>query len=242
MRPTGRRRSGDRLLLTCEHAGRRVPRDCAQHFRTARRDLASHRGWDPGALEVARALARHFRLPLLAVTWSRLVVEPNRSPSNPRIWSTYTRELDAGEHERILARYWWPHRREVESGVRALVERGHRVVHVAVHSFAPRLAGEVRRADVGLLYDPARSREKALCSRWQRILRELDPQLRVRRNYPYRGAADGLTTWLRRRFPDRSYAGVELDLNQARLAGSERAQIARLVATSLEALVPERDR
>ena len=226
-----------RLLLSCEHGGNRIPREYAPLFRAARRDLASHCGWDPGALDLATALARHFRLPLHAVTWSRLLVESNRAPTNRRIWSAYTAPLSDGERERILARYWWPHRRAVESAVRSFVARGQRLVHVAVHSFTQELAGELRSADVGLLYDSRRGGEAALCRRWQGILQELDPALRVRRNYPYRGAADGLPTWLRRRFPGRSYAGVELELNQALLAGRRRAQVAPLLAASLERLL-----
>jgi len=236
-RAGGRAGRGDRLLLSCEHGGNRIPRAYGRLFRAAARDLSSHRGWDPGALDVARALARHFRLPLRATTWSRLLVEPNRSPANPRIWSVFTEDLSADERERILARYWWPHRRDVESAVRCFVARGQRVVHVAVHSFAAELAGEVRNADVGLLYDSRRAGERALCTRWQQILRELDPGLCVRRNYPYRGAADGLTTWLRRRFPGASYAGVELELNQALLARRGPAPIAALLAKSLEDLL-----
>ena len=226
-----------RLLLTCEHGGNRIPREYAHLFRAAARELASHRGWDPGAQDVARRLARHFGLPLRSVPWSRLLVEPNRSPTNPRIWSEFTRDLSADERERLLARHWWPHRRDVESAVARSVARGSRVAHVAVHSFTPELSGERRNADVGLLYDPARAGERALCTRWQQVLRELDPGLRVRRNYPYRGAADGLTTWLRRRFPDRSYAGVELELNQALVGRTDRARVASLLATSLERLL-----
>jgi predicted N-formylglutamate amidohydrolase len=229
--------AGDSLLLTCEHGGNRIPREYAPLFQAARRDLASHRGWDPGALDVARALARHFRLPLHAVTWSRLLVEANRAPTNPRIWSAYTARLPADERERILSRCWWPHRRSVEAAVRALVARGRRVVHVAVHSFTPVLGAEVRNADIGLLYASRRAGEKALCRRWEETLEALDPALRVRRNYPYRGAADGLPTWLRRRFPGRSYAGVELELNQALLDGRRRAQVADLLARSIELLL-----
>lgn len=33
-------------------------------------------------------------------------------------------------------------------------------------------------------------------------------------NYPYRGRADGFTTQLRKRFPIKAYAGVELEVNQ----------------------------
>ncbi len=222
--------------MSCEHGGRRIPREYAPLFRAAARVLGSHRGWDPGALDVARSLARHFGRPLHAVTVSRLLVDANRDSANRRIGSAYTARLPDAERERILARYWRPHRRAVESAVRDAAAGGRRVVHVAVHSFAPALGRERRNADVGLLYDPRRAGEKALCARWQAILEELDPTLRVRRNYPYRGVADGLTTWLRRRFPGRCYAGLELELNQA-LLESRRRHVVCLLVRSLAALL-----
>jgi predicted N-formylglutamate amidohydrolase len=202
--------------------------------------LDSHRGWDPGALPFARSLARALCAPLHAVTWTRLLVEGNRAPTNPRIWSPYTRALPRAERRRILDRYWWPHRRAVEEAVRAAVARGRRVVHVAVHSFTPVLRGRVRNADIGLLYDPGRAPERSVCELWQVRLEEIDAALRVRRNYPYRGVTDGLTTWLRRRFPARSYVGLEIELNQALLAGPRRRAallaVRRGLERSLEAL------
>jgi predicted N-formylglutamate amidohydrolase len=233
----GRRGShGLTLVLTCEHAGHRIPREHAGLFRGAARVLASHRGWDPGALVLARGLARRLRTPLLAVRWSRLLVESNRTPTNRRIWSRYTAGLSPEEKQRVLERYWWPHRRQVEHAVRRAAARG-RVLHVAVHSFTPVLGGEVRNADVGLLYDSQRPSEVRACRRWQAALAEIDPSLRVRRNYPYRGAADGLATWLRRRFPDPLYAGFELELSQALLAGGRRARALRDLGRSLEELL-----
>lgn len=228
---------GDLLLLTCEHGGNGIPATYAHLFRGAASVLASHRGWDPGALDVARALARRFRLPVFAVTWSRLLVEANRSPTNPRIWSSYTKDLPGEERQRILDRYWWPHRREVEEAVDRGVKRGRRVVHVAVHSFTPVLNGEIRTADIGLLYDSARPGERDFCRRWEKVLAEESPALRVRRNYPYRGAADGLPNWFRRRLPDGFYVGIELELNQDLLAGSRRRQTAAVVAESLQRLL-----
>jgi predicted N-formylglutamate amidohydrolase len=232
------RKQSDRLVLTCEHAGNRIPREYASLFRGAKRLLDSHRGWDPGALAMARFLARHFRAPLRSVTWNRLLVDPNRSPSNRRIWSRYTAGLPSGERARILERYWSPHRLSVQEAIHKIMAHHRRAVHIAVHSFAPVFDGERRNADIGLLYDSCRSGEKAFCTRWQEILEDLDPNLRVRRNYPYRGATDGLSTWLRRRFPQRNYVGVELELNQALLAGPTRVQ--RLVAESLHSLLRSR--
>ncbi|MGH9461756.1 MAG: N-formylglutamate amidohydrolase [Vicinamibacteria bacterium] len=236
---TDRVAARDRLVLTCEHGGNRIPREYARLFRGAKRLLDSHRGWDPGALGVARFLARRFRLPLRSVTWSRLLVESNRAPTNRRIWSRFTAGLPTEDRTHILESYWWPHRLEVQKALRTVLAGQRRAVHIAVHSFTPVYDGELRNADIGLLYDSRRSREKGFCTRWEEILEQLDPEIRVRRNYPYRGAADGLTTWLRRRLPERDYVGVELELNQALLASRRRDHLKRLIAQSLRILQAE---
>jgi predicted N-formylglutamate amidohydrolase len=211
----------DFLLLTCEHGGNRIPSSYAHLFRDAADVLASHRGWDPGALSMARRLAKTLHRPLLANTWSRLFVEPNRSAHNPKIWSHFTKHLPRAERERILARWWQPHRTAVERAIAAQIARGHRVIHVAVHSFTAELDGEIRNADVTFLYDSRRKREAAFCRRWKALLTRIDPTLRIRFNYPYLGADDGLTTALRKQLPQTRYLGVELEVNQA-LVGSNR--------------------
>jgi predicted N-formylglutamate amidohydrolase len=177
---------------------------------------------------------------VLAVTWCRLLVESNRSPTNPRIWSQWTTPLPREEKARILECYWWPHRGRVERAVQQAIDDGRRVVHVAVHSFTPVLDGEVRNADVGLLYDPARPLERKACIRWAEALRLRMPGLRVRRNYPYRGSADGLTTWLRCRHPAESYRGIELEVNQGYVAGPVRTSLARVLAETLARVSGER--
>ena len=40
------------------------------------------------------------------------------------------------------------------------------------------------------------------------------PNLRVRRNYPYAGKGDGLTSYLRQQFSPAAYVGIELEINQ----------------------------
>jgi predicted N-formylglutamate amidohydrolase len=226
-------------VFTCEHADRRVPRRYARLFAGARDVLESHEGWDAGALRLARLLSRRLGRPLFVTRWSRLLVESNRSPTNPRIWSRFTRELARDERRRILDRYWWPHRREVEAAIGAARARGERVVHVAVHSFTPVMGGEVRNADVALLFDSRRTREAALARRWGALLRRRAPDLRVRFNYPYRGCTDGLATWLRRRQPAARYLGFELEVNQARAAARGWQRVGEAVAASLAEALQE---
>lgn len=208
-----------RILITCEHGGNRIPARYAALFHGHHRTLASHAGHDPGALVVARALARtvetQWPTRLVYSTTSRLLVDLNRSIGHPRLHGEPVRALHPAARRAIVERHYLPYRGEVERWVEAAIGAGARVLHVSCHTFTPRLNGAERNADVGLLFDPGRGRETALVQAWRDALRELDPELRVRFNYPYRGTSDGVTTALRRRYADAAYAGVELELNQA---------------------------
>ena len=171
---------------------------------------------------MARALARAFRAPLVTSTVSRLLVELNRSIGHPHLFSEAIRAAPAELRAAIVGRYYRPYRARVERLVSEPISRGRRVIHVSSHSFTPELDGEVRQADVGLLYDPGRNAEAQLCARWRASLAALAPEVRVRRNYPYAGKSDGLTSYLRRNFPQASYVGVELEVNQAIVRGQGR--------------------
>ena len=201
------------LLITCEHGGNRIPAKYSPLFKAHRKALESHRGYDPGALAYARDFSAAFGAPLVCSTTSRLLVELNRSPGHPQLFSEASRTLPADERERLLQRHYYPYREEVEARVRQAVARGRRVLHVSCHSFTPVLDGVARNADIGVLYDPGRASELAFCLRWQRTLKAATG-LVVRRNYPYIGYADGLTTYLRKRYPDALYCGIELEVSQ----------------------------
>ncbi len=185
--------------------------------------LATHRGYDFGALVMARELAKAFGARLVTSTVSRLVIDLNRSIGHPQLFSAATRAAPASARARIVEQHYRPYREQVEHFVRQSQSRGRRVIHISSHSFTPELHGKVRRAEVGLLYDPARHPESELCARWKQSLAGLDPALRVRRNYPYAGKGDGLTSYLRKRFPRCAYVGIELEVNQRLVvAGGQR--------------------
>jgi predicted N-formylglutamate amidohydrolase len=205
---------GNFLVITCEHGGREVPRDYAALFAGREALLASHRGWDAGALELARALAAAFGAPLYAATTTRLLVDLNRSIGHRQLFSEITRPLSPAHRLEIVDRHYRPHRLAVETEIARRIAAGRRVVHVASHSFTPTLDGVPRQADVAWLYDPRRPGEAAFAQAWMLALAKLAPKLRLRRNYPYQGRADGLTASLRKQHPDVAYVGIELEVNQ----------------------------
>jgi len=176
--------------------------------------LQTHRGYDHGSLLMARALAAALKAPLVSTTISRLLIDVNRPPGHPHSFSVVTRNMSLAARNTITAQHHQPYWAQVEHLVRQAASRGRRVIHISSHSFTPVLDGQVRTADVGLLYDPAREGEAALCARWKAALAVWAPALRVRRNYPYLGTAAGLTAQLRQRFPARAYVGIELEINQ----------------------------
>lgn len=203
----------DRILVTCEHGGKRVPREYRDLFRGHEQVLASHRGWDPGAEAIARRLAGLLgAIPRIARV-TRLLVDLNRSPGHPRQFSEFTRRLPQRERKRVESRYYVPYRAEVERRVAEAVVQGFRVCHLSIHSFTPIWQGKARPLDLGLLYDPSRKAEHQLADRILRRVGEV-VDWRIRRNQPYRGISDGFTTWLRRRFSPECYLGLELEFNQ----------------------------
>ena len=225
----------DAFIVTCEHGGNRIPALYRPLFQGQRRLLDSHRGYDPGALLMGATLARAFAAPLVSSTVSRLLVDLNRSIGHPRLFAPNVRALPTERRNTIIDRYYAPYRQRVEGLVAHSFARGRRVIHISSHSFTPVLDGAVRRADVGLLYDPARQGEAILCERWKHGLNETAPRLRVRRNYPYAGKGDGLTSYLRKRYSPHAYVGVELEVNQRIVfaAGLQWAALRRQIIESL---------
>jgi len=239
---------GEAILLTCEHASAQVPIEYRAYFSRAERALAGHRGYDFGAKEVARALAGQLRVPLVCGRVSRLLVDLNRSETNPAVFSRYLRELDREKRQQLLERFHRPHRQQVRAEIEQLLRTSKRVLHIGVHSFTPVLGGARRNADLGLLYDPGRPAERRLAQDWAAHLSACTPPLRIRRNYPYKGTSDGLTTQLRREYPARAYLGLELEINAGLLSPRRRGareprarmspvRLARSIAASLRELV-----
>jgi predicted N-formylglutamate amidohydrolase len=233
------------VVVTCEHASAALPRGVGDLGLSAavRR---SHRAFDVGALGIAKALAKALRAPLHVGEWSRLLVDLNRSPNHPNVIVRRldgqdvpgNQALDDGARRWRLAKYWKPWREAAQADVVAAARRGV-ALHLSVHSFTPNLNGVERPNDIGLLHDPDRSWEVALCQTLKPLLAAHG--LSSRRNFPYFGNTDGFTSHLRRALPPNDYVGIEIECNQrvvADKAGEKR--VAQALVAALRTTLPAR--
>jgi predicted N-formylglutamate amidohydrolase len=200
------------VLITAEHASAAVPERWQDLFAGRETILRTHRAWDPGTCELARALASQLDAPLLEGRVTRLLIDLNRSATHPRVFSEFSRSLPEAQRRELMAEFWRPHWQVYAEMVASLPGR---VLHVACHSFTPVLDGVERSAEIGLLYDPTRSPERDWCQTLRSAINRELPALRVRMNYPYRGTSNGLGQQHRRRFDEDKLVTMELEVNSA---------------------------
>ena len=142
-------RSVSTLLLTCEHATNRLPSFARRRGRL-RAIMESHWGWDIGAWELTRELARRVRAGAIGGRWSRLLIDLNRRVTDstlvrstaggvPLPWND---GIDVDEIERRVVAYHMPYHMQVD---RLILRRLVRDVHpalLAVHTFTPQILCE----------------------------------------------------------------------------------------------------
>lgn len=183
-----------RLILVCEHASRLLPERLGTLGLTTEA-LRSHIAWDPGALAVARMMARSLDATLIYQRFSRLAYDCNRPPESPGAMPE-TSEIypvpgnaalsPAARSERAEALYF-PFRDRIAALVRTRTAQGRAPILVTIHSFTPVYFGKSRPVEIGILHD-ADSRLADLMLDFAQRGALYD----TRRNEPY-GPDDGVT-------------------------------------------------
>ena len=210
------------IVITCEHAGREIPEKYRSYFASHFDVVETHRGWDPGAWEVASYLGDKLNLPCFGCQTTRLLIEANRSLDHDQLFSTFSDGLSAEEKADVIENIYRPYRESVEAAVRTSKQP---VLHLSIHSFTPVLDNVERELEVGLLFDPDRSSELSFCGDFALKLEKVLPDIfRIKFNEPYKGVDDGFTTYLRTQFDNEFYCGIEIEINQ-RLVGTSDWQL-----------------
>ena len=180
------------ILLVCEHAGQAIPQSLGG-LGITRAVLDSHRGWDIGALAVARGVAARLDAPLVIQHYSRLVIDANRPPESRE---AVPAEVDgvvipgnvgitaAAQRDRAEA-IFDPFDAAISRLMRARRPRG----CFSIHSFTPVMGGIARPWHAGFLT----RRDPATAERMIAAIAARRPDLTLAMNEPYRIEDD--TDW-----------------------------------------------
>lgn len=200
-----------KLIVTCEHGGNKLPEEYNNLI--PQNVLNSHKGWDPGAIEIFKIFCSLPHYLCLASETSRLLIELNRSIDHKNLFSIYSKNLSPSEKKIIIEKFYSPFRKVILEKVKAVIKSGFTVIHLSIHTFTPTLNGKKRDTDIGILYCPKSEGEKNFSALFKEdILKKSD--LKVRFNYPYLGTSDGHTSYLRKKNGYKKYLGLELEVNQ----------------------------
>jgi predicted N-formylglutamate amidohydrolase len=231
--------SGVNIIITCEHAGIEVPEKYAGLFEAKQEVLYSHRGWDPGALDMATLLSAKLEASLFKYPYTRLLIEPNRSLGHPKLFSEFSKNLPQQAKDELIKNYYLKYRMMVKNEISKLILTDLPVAHLSIHSFTPVLEGKTRDVDIGILYDPGRNEERHYSGILKRVLKKNMPDIIVKMNQPYKGISDGFTTALRKCFTDDCYLGIELEITQ-RLMLKNLDDLSELIAFSVKEAFSDR--
>jgi predicted N-formylglutamate amidohydrolase len=148
------------IFLTCDHAGRRMPRGLGD-LGLGGADLDRHIAWDIGAARLAERLSDILGAALVMQRYSRLVIDCNRPPTSPTSIATVSegtevpgnRNLAPHQGHARLREIFEPYHDRIDAELELRRRAMRRTVLVSVHSFTPVFHGETRPWHLGLLYN-----------------------------------------------------------------------------------------
>lgn len=225
------------LLLTCEHASRRVPAP----LRTTASDrawLGTHWGWDIGARTVCLTLARATGSSGVMARFSRLVCDPNRPPGHVEFIRTevegtpisFNQYLDLAEVRRRERELHAPFHDAVHEALERRLGSDRDVLLLSVHSFTPIWNHRLRAMDAGVLFVDHEPVALRLADQLRRA------GLTVAMNEPY-SARHGLAYSVQRHGQRHEVVYLEIELNQALICTPARARrMGSLLAKTLAGL------
>ena len=137
------------LVLVCEHAGNAIPAGIKDEA-PPDNDMARHIAYDPGAAEVALALAERLDAALALQPYSRLVIDCNRPRHAPDLAPEISDGSRIGFNDALdqmaLDTRWHAIHQPFHQAVADLVATRQRPALVTIHSFTKQLRGQSPRS------------------------------------------------------------------------------------------------
>lgn len=175
------------FLIVCDHAGSLIPRSLGT-LGVSETERRRHIAWDIGAAGVATRMAERLTAFAILQTYSRLVIDCNRSPEVPTSIATRSedteipgnRDLSPADRALRVVEIFRPYHDHIAAELDRRAEAGIPTALVAVHSFTPIYRGVARPWHTGMLYN----RDPRIAHAMMRLLAQEDG-LVVGDNQPY---------------------------------------------------------
>ena len=179
-----------RVVIVCEHASNRFPLPYGTLGLTSA-ERCAHIAWDPGALGVARGLARRLDTVLVRACTSRLIYDLNRPPHAAGAMAETSeiypipgnRGITPDDRVGRTRAVYLPFHRRLQAEIATRLARGALDALITVHSFTPVYRGQRREVEFGVIHDADDGLARAIADR--------DCGLVTRLNEPY-SASDGV--------------------------------------------------
>jgi predicted N-formylglutamate amidohydrolase len=151
---------GSVFFLTCDHAGRAIPRSLGR-MGLPEAETLRHIAWDIGIGAVGQHLSGHLDAALIRQTYSRLVIDCNRDPSVPSSIPeiSETTEIpgnrgltEAARAARVDA-IFRPYHDRIAAALNRRTAEGRTSLLVALHSFTPVFKGASRPWHAAVLFN-----------------------------------------------------------------------------------------
>lgn len=148
------------FVIVCDHASNHIPKELGT-LGLDTESLVSHIAWDPGAIEVARALAGKLDATLVESCVSRLVADCNRPFDAPDLIPEQSEltvipgntGLSPAQRERRIALAHKPFHECLTRVVDDRLRNGRATRLVAIHSFTPVFMNVARPWQVGIIHN-----------------------------------------------------------------------------------------
>lgn len=185
------------LLVLCDHATNALPSEYGTLGLPAA-ELERHIGYDIGAAEVTRKVAKALDAPAIMTRFSRLLIDPNRGLDDPTLVMRISdgavvpgnRHLDEDERLRRVGTYYAPYHQRIDSLIEKCVAAGVPPVLLSIHSFTDNWKGVPRPWHAAILWD----RDYRFSVPLLEALRS-DAGIIVGENEPYDGKLAGDCMW-----------------------------------------------
>jgi predicted N-formylglutamate amidohydrolase len=225
------------LLISCEHATCAVPDANRELFRNEEELLTSPDGWDPGALNLAQALAMKFRTQLVHGEITKLLIDLHATHENRR-WSRFGKLLTDAQRARMAERHLATYMAALHQRVTDETKRSGKILHISVHTFPSNEAVSLIEAHVALGYDPTNEVASGVARRWAKAFRACAPDLSMEMN-PAAPLVDlGVTTVLASQHRGSGYGGLVLEVAQTFFLEGKPWRWDKLKKALLDSLVP----